>query len=110
MDDLGEMVVFFNIFKETAANNIGFMHGFPNWVNKMSYNILSDTLAITIPPVLIKRGTADILAKSKRKKENDEFMKKKNYTYIEFVIKKSIDIYALSKKKTVSRMYKGGEK
>ena len=109
--NLEEQVRFFNLFKETARNNIGIIHGFPNWVNKMSFVIENDDLLIKIPPALIIRGGYEKISRSRRKKEIDFFMRKKEYNYLEFVIKTTCSLYASIKEKklaTVAGFYKKG--
>lgn len=94
---LYKQIKFFNLFKETAANNMGIIHGFPNWANKIRYEIEEDDLLIIIPPLLIKRGGYEYISKSKRKEEVDSFMysisKAKKYTFIEYVINLTCDIF-----------------
>lgn len=106
MDNISNMILYFNIFKETAANNIGIMHGFSNWTNKMSYTIDGKDLLIKIPPVLIRNGTYKKISHSKRKKEIDTYMGKQGYTYLEFIMKKATDLYAQTKDKTVVSLNK----
>lgn len=111
MNILEKQVKFFNIFKETAANNIGLIHGFPSWVNKMHFTTQGDDLLIHIPPALINKGNYERISKSKRKKEADMFMHKKTYTYLEYVIKMSCNTYATTLEKkvaTVGGFYKKG--
>ena len=78
------------------------MHGFPNWVSKMSFVIEGEDLLIKIPPILVTYGTAERISHSKRKAETDKFMRKLNYTYLEFVIKTACNIYAASLEKKVA--------
>lgn len=104
IDDLNRMIAFFNVFKETSANEIGIIRGFANWTYKMSYSIEGGDLRIHVPPVLVKRGTPEIISHSRRKPEVDEFMKRKKYTYLEYVIKRSIDIFAQKNEKKVTSM------
>lgn len=111
MDILARQVNFFNIFKETAANNMGLIHGFPNWANKISFTTQGDDLLIKIPPILIKKGSYETISRSRRKKEADNFMRKKTYTYLEYVIKTTCSIYAATLEKqvaTVGGFYKKG--
>ena len=102
MDILEKQVKFFNIFKETAANNMGLIHGFPNWANKISFVTQGDDLLIKIPPVIINKGGYENISKSKRRKEADAFMKKKTYTYLEYVIKTTWSVYAATIEKQVA--------
>lgn len=106
MDKVSEMISFFNIFKETAVNNIGIIRGFRNWVAKMDFTIEGNDLIVRIPYVLYKRGTPEIISHSRRKKEIDEIMGKKNYTYIEVIIKMTADKYAAIKNKRVTSIRK----
>ena len=108
MDDINNMIIYFNIFKEISANDIGLIRGFANWTKKMSYYIDGYDLVIKIPPVLIKRGTPEILSHSKRKKEIDYYMNKGNYTYVEYLIRKATDLYAQRLNKIVYDMQKKG--
>ena len=111
MDILEKQVKFFNIFKETAANNIGLIQGFPNWVSKMSFTVQEDDLLIHIPPALVTYGTSDRISRSKKKSEADKIMKKKTYTYLEFVIKNACMVYASTIEKQVAAVggfYKKG--
>lgn len=102
MDILEKQVKIFNIFKETAANNIGLIHGFPNWTNRIYFTTEGDDLLIHVPPVLINRGGYEFIEKSKRRKEADKFMRKKTYTYLEYVIKTTCSVYAATIEKQVS--------
>ena len=72
---LYNQIQFFNIFKEQARNNIGIIHGFPNWCNKISYEIDGDDLLIHIPDTIMKRGSYEVISRSRRKKEIDNIMK-----------------------------------
>ncbi len=101
-EKLKEAVAFFNIFKETAANNIGMIHGFPNWTRKMDFVIDGDDILIKIPAALIKYGDYDRISRSKKRKEADMLMQRKKYTFLEFVIKKSVSIYVAPSKKIIS--------
>ncbi len=110
-DILEKQVKFFNIFKETAANNIGLIRGFPNWVNKMYFTVQGDDLLIHVPAILVTYGTSDRISHSRRKKEADVIMKRKTYTYLEYVIKNTCMIYAATIEKqvaTVGGFYKKG--
>lgn len=111
MDVLEKQIKFFNIFKETATNNIGLMHGFPNWVNKMYFTSEGDDLLIHVPAILVTYGTPERISHSRRKKEADKIMKKKTYSFLEFVIKNSCIIYASTIEKQVAQVggfYKKG--
>lgn len=108
MDILEKQIKFFNIFKETAINNIGLIHGLPSWAKKISYTIEGNDILIKIPSALIIYGTSKRISHSKRKSEIDKIMKKKKYTYLEFVIKNSCIIYASSIEKQVGDFYKKG--
>lgn len=110
---LERQVTFFNIFKETAANNIGLIHGFANWTNKMSFTIQGDDLLIKIPPVLVRNGGYAKISRSKRRKEADDFMKRKEYTYLEYVIKMTCTVYATLEGKQLAQFngfYRKGKK
>lgn len=108
MSVLENQIKFFNIFKETYRNNIGLIQGFPNWTNRINFTIDRDDLLIHIPPVLIRFGTEERIARSKRKAEADMIMNNKKYNYLEFVIKNSCIIYASTIQKQVKNFYKKG--
>lgn len=113
MDDILEkQVKFFNIFKETAANNISLIKGFKHWANKIYFTTNGDDLLIHVPGVFIKYGSNERMTHySKRKKEADNVMGKKTYTFLEYVIKTSCMIYAAGLEKqvaTVGGFYKKG--
>ena len=102
MDDISKMVLFFNILKEEAVNNIGVIRGFRNWMNKMDFVIKENSMEVKMPYVLIRRGTPEIISHSKRKKELDEIMQKTDYTYFDLIIKLACDRYANMQQKYVS--------
>ena len=110
MDALEQKATFMKIFKETAANNMGLIHGFPNWANKIDFSFEGDDLLIKIPPLLIVKGTYERISKSKRKAEVDDFMRANEYTYLEYIIKMSCNIFAAvlggGKVATVGGFYK----
>ena len=103
---LYNQIQFFNIFKEQARNNIGIIHGFPNWCNKISYEIDGDDLLIHIPDTIMKRGSYEVISRSRRKKEIDNIMKEftGKYSFLDFLLKITFDIYIgiYYKDKTVS--------
>lgn len=106
---LKEHVEFFTIFKEIAINDMGLMHGFKNWAYKIDMISDGDDLLITIPPVLIIRG-GDISRSSKKPIIDYRMDGRKNYTYIEYVIKRSCDKYAALKGKTGAKLTRKGVK
>lgn len=114
MTDLEICTLYFNIFKETAANYIGIIHGFKNWTNKMNFVINGSDLAIKIPPVLVEHGTYDYIKKSRKREEIDSFMevgkkfRSSTYTYLEFIIKMTSVKFAAQMGKQVTKFYKKG--
>ena len=106
-DAFEEQVLFFNILKETAANNIGIIRGFKNWVVKMDFTFEEDDLVVRIPYVLVRRGTPEIISHSRRKNELDELMGKSTYTYVEIIIKMAAEKYAAIKQMKVTSFRKG---
>lgn len=116
MTDLETCVLYFNIFKETAVNNIGIIHGFKSWVNKMNFVINGSDLVIRIPPVLVNHGSYDYIKRSRRKQEIDTLMevgkpfRSKTYTYLDFVIKMTNQKFAAQMNSQVTKFYKKGAK
>ena len=116
MTDLEVCVLYFNIFKETAVNNIGIIQGFKSWVNKMNFVINGSDLVISIPPVLVNHGSYNYIKKSRRKQEIDTLMevgkpfRSKTYTYLDFVIKMTNQKFAAQMSGQVTKFYKKGAK